>query len=153
MQLDQEAIERLGTQSHTDHFGNHLTSTSLQLDAGHSAPSRPQFHTTPVVRRDDRRRVRSFLMRHERTSPSTKGHAVNPSHIPERWANNSQLTFEAFCELIRTPQRTVRDWQQRGVGPRWARFESCGRRCIVVGGARRFLSSETATRTRDRADG
>ena len=66
---------------------------------------------------------------------------MNPIEIPNEWADNGLLTFEEFCVLIRTPQRTVRDWRQRGVGPRWARFDGCGRLYITVAEARRFLGS------------
>ena len=52
---------------------------------------------------------------------------VTPIGIPEDWDDNYLILFEEFCELIRTPQRTVRDWRQRGVGPRWTRSkESAG---------------------------
>ena len=37
--------------------------------------------------------------------------------IPEEWSDQGLLTFEQFCTLIHTPQRTVRDWRRRGVGP------------------------------------
>lgn len=62
-------------------------------------------------------------------------------HIPEEWHDQALLTFEDFCTLINTPQRTVRDWRRRGVGPRWARFDGCGRLYIRVVDARRFLDS------------
>ena len=68
---------------------------------------------------------------------------MNPIHIPPEWADNGLLTFEEFCALIRTPQRTVRDWRRRGVGPRWARLNGCGRLYITVAEARRFLGSAT----------
>lgn len=69
---------------------------------------------------------------------------MNPIQIPHEWADSGPLTFEEFCVLIRTPQRTVRDWRRRGVGPRWARFNGCGRLYITVAEARRFLGSATA---------
>lgn len=47
---------------------------------------------------------------------------MDPIHIPEEWHDQAFLTFEDFCILIHTPQRTVRGWRRRGVGPRWARF-------------------------------
>ena len=68
---------------------------------------------------------------------------MNPIQIPPEWADNGLLTFEEFCTLIRTPQRTVRDWRRRGVGPRWARLNGCGRLYITVAEARRFLGSTT----------
>ncbi len=34
---------------------------------------------------------------------------VTPIGIPEDWDDNNLILFEEFCELIRTPQRTVRD--------------------------------------------
>ena len=64
-------------------------------------------------------------------------------HIPEDWHDHALLSFEDFCTLIHTPQRTVRDWRRRGVGPSWARFEGCGRLYIRVAEARRFLGSAT----------
>jgi len=71
---------------------------------------------------------------------------MHPIHIPDDWDDRGLITFEEFCDLIRTPQRTVRDWRRRGVGPCWARFNGCGRLYITVAEARRFLSSAT-TRT------
>ena len=68
---------------------------------------------------------------------------MHPIQIPHEWADNGLLTFEEFCTLIRTPQRTVRDWRRRGVGPRWARLDGCGRIYITVAEARRFLASAT----------
>ncbi|MEO9322086.1 hypothetical protein ABFT23_01265 [Nocardioides sp. C4-1] len=65
-------------------------------------------------------------------------------HIPEELHENTLLTFEEFCELIHTPQRTVRDWRQRGLGPRWARFNGAGRLYITVGEARRFIAAAIA---------
>lgn len=64
---------------------------------------------------------------------------MNPIHIPDDWHENALLTFEEFCDLIHTPQRTVRDWRQRGIGPRWARFNGCGRLYVTVAETRRFL--------------
>ena len=72
---------------------------------------------------------------------------VQPIQIPTEWNDNGLLTFEEFCALIRTPQRTVRDWRRRGVGPRWARFDGCGRLYITVAEARRFLRTATPART------
>ena len=42
---------------------------------------------------------------------------MTPIHIPDDWDDNALILFEEFCTLIRTPQRTVRDWRRRGVGP------------------------------------
>ena len=69
---------------------------------------------------------------------------MKPIQIPQEWSDNGLITFEEFCNLIRTPQRTVRDWRRRGVGPRWARFDGCGRLYVTVAEARRFLSSYSA---------
>lgn len=68
---------------------------------------------------------------------------MNPIHIPDDWDARGLISFEEFCDLIRTPQRTVRDWRRRGVGPRWARLNGCGRLYITVAEARRFLQSAT----------
>jgi hypothetical protein len=70
---------------------------------------------------------------------------MEPIQIPTEWDDNGLITFEEFCALIRTPQRTARDWRQRGVGPRWTRFNGCGRLYITVAEARRFLRSATPT--------
>ena len=78
---------------------------------------------------------------------------MNPSRSPTTGTTTNLITFEEFCDLIRTPQRTVRDWRQRGIGPRWARFNGCGRLYITVAEARRFLGSATATRAEERSDG
>ena len=68
---------------------------------------------------------------------------MEPIEIPPEWGDHGLITFEEFCTLIRTPQRTVRDWRQRGVGPRWTRFQGVGRLYITVAEARRFLQSTT----------
>lgn len=66
---------------------------------------------------------------------------MQPIHIPEDWNDNGLITFEEFCVLIHTPQRTVRDWRRRGIGPRWARFNGCGRLYLSVAEARRFVNA------------
>lgn len=66
---------------------------------------------------------------------------MEPIQIPAEWDDRGLITFEEFCALIRVPQRTARDWRRRGVGPRWARFNGCGRLYITVAEARRFLAS------------
>ena len=71
---------------------------------------------------------------------------MKPIHIPNEWDDNGLITFEEFCDLIRTPHRTVRDWRRRGVGPRWTRFNGCGRLYITVAEARRFVGSGTVVR-------
>jgi hypothetical protein len=65
---------------------------------------------------------------------------MEPIHIPEEWHDYDLLTFEQFCELIHIPARTVRDWRRRQVGPRWSRFEGCGRLYIAVAEVRRFVN-------------
>jgi hypothetical protein len=78
---------------------------------------------------------------------------MNPIQIPQGWSDSSLIAFEEFCDLIRTPQRTARDWRQRRVGPRWARFNGCGRPYITVVEVRRLLGSATPARSEERADG
>lgn len=68
---------------------------------------------------------------------------MEPIEIPPEWGDHGLITFEEFCTLIRTPQRTVRDWRRRGVGPRWARFNGCSRLYLTVAEARRFIQSAT----------
>ena len=70
---------------------------------------------------------------------------MEPIQIPTEWDDHGLITFEEFCTLIRIPQRTARDWRQRGVGPRWARLNGGGRLYITVAEARRFLRSATPT--------
>lgn len=64
-----------------------------------------------------------------------------PIHIPHEWDDDDLILFEEFCDLFATPQRTVRDWRLRGVGPCWRRFNGCGRLYTTVAEARRFLRS------------
>jgi hypothetical protein len=66
---------------------------------------------------------------------------MEPIQIPTEWDDRGLITFEEFCALIRVPQRTARDWRRRGVGPRWSRFNGCGRLYITVAEVRRFLAS------------
>ncbi len=70
---------------------------------------------------------------------------MHPIEIPEEWNDAGLITFEEFCDLIRTPPRTVRDWRRRGTGPRWARFNGCGRLYITIAEARRFLRAASPT--------
>lgn len=74
---------------------------------------------------------------------------MEPIEIPADWDDNGLLMFEEFCALIRTPQSTVRDWRQRGVGPRWIRFQGVGRHYITVAEARRFLRSRAPHQRED----
>lgn len=88
------------------------------------------------------------------STATTKGDVmVTPINIPPDWDDNGLILFEEFCDLIRTPQRTVRDWRRRGVGPRWTRFQGVGRLYITVADARRFLASATVTRAEVGSDG
>jgi len=65
---------------------------------------------------------------------------MNPIQIPAEWDDNAILMFEEFCAFIRTPQRTVRDWKRRGMGPRWWKFNGTGRLYTTVAELRRFLA-------------
>lgn len=64
-------------------------------------------------------------------------------HIPNDWHDNDLIAFETFCQLIHTPQRTVRDWRRRGVGPTFTRLDGIGRLYVTVAEARRFLHIAT----------
>lgn len=78
---------------------------------------------------------------------------MEPIHIPPEWDDEDLITFEQFCQLIRTPPRTVRDWRRRRVGPRWLRIDGCGRLVMKVAEARRFLRSAKPTTRRERRHG
>jgi hypothetical protein len=71
---------------------------------------------------------------------------MRPNHIPEDWDDRGLISFEEFCALICIPQRTVRDWRRRGVGPRWTRFDGCSRLYVSVREARRFINSAATCR-------
>lgn len=64
---------------------------------------------------------------------------IAPISVPEEWDDNSIILFEEFCALIRTPQRTVREWRRLNRGPTWHRFNGNGRLYITVAELRRFL--------------
>lgn len=64
---------------------------------------------------------------------------MHPIQVPDEWHDNALLTFEEFCTLIHTPQRTVRDWRRRDIGPRFSRFDGTGRLYVTVAEVRRFL--------------
>jgi hypothetical protein len=66
---------------------------------------------------------------------------MSPIQIPAEWDDDGILLFEEFCASIRTPQRTVRDWKRRGIGPRWWRFNGTGRLYTTVAELRRFLTA------------
>lgn len=78
---------------------------------------------------------------------------MRPIQIPAEWDDHGLLTFEEFCELLQLPQRTVRDWRRRGVGPQWARFNGTGRLYITVAETRRFLASATTATVPTRCRG
>lgn len=78
---------------------------------------------------------------------------VTPIGIPDDRDEDNLILFEEFYELVRTPQRTVRDCRRRGVGPRWTRFHGIGRLYITVAEARHFLASAIVTRAEGRSDG
>jgi hypothetical protein len=67
---------------------------------------------------------------------------IAPISVPDDWDDNGILLFEEFCQLIRTPQRTVRDWRRCGRGPEWWRFNGTGRLYTTVGEIRRFLGRQ-----------
>ena len=73
-------------------------------------------------------------------------HLMNPIDIPAEWNDSALLTFEEFCALIHIPQRTVRDWRRRGVGPRFWRFNGTGRLYTTVAEVRRFTDPVNAAR-------
>jgi len=58
--------------------------------------------------------------------------------IPDDWDDNGILLFEEACAVIRTPQLTVLDWNERGIGPRWWRCNDVGRLDTTVAELRRF---------------
>lgn len=65
-----------------------------------------------------------------------------PIQIPAEWADDGLLSFEDCCKILRIPQRTVRDWRRRHVGPHpWVKLE--GRIYLGVGDLRRFVKSAT----------
>lgn len=64
---------------------------------------------------------------------------MEPIQIPPEWHDDGLLLFEEFCTLIRRPERTVRDWRRRDVGPRWVRIDGTGHLYITVAEVRRFL--------------
>ncbi|QIX26933.1 hypothetical protein ncot_10200 [Nocardioides sp. JQ2195] len=81
-----------------------------------------------------------------------EGNAMTPINIPTDRDDNALILFEEFCDLIRTPQRTVHNWRRRGVGPRWTRFQGIGRLYITVAEARRFLATATSPRSEESPD-
>jgi len=75
------------------------------------------------------------------TRPKSHANNLSPISIPKDWDDDALLTFEQFCILIQTPQRTVRDWKRRKVAVRWRRLGDTGRIYTTVGEARRFVHS------------
>lgn len=65
--------------------------------------------------------------------------------IPSDWDDNQWITFEEFCRIFELPQRTVRDWKRRGVGPRWTKAPDTGRLYIQVRQARSFPAPSPAS--------
>lgn len=78
---------------------------------------------------------------------------MRPIEVPLDWHDHGLITVEEFCVLLHLPQRTVRDWCRRGVGPRWAKFDGTGRLYITVAEAWRFLASAATVRDDERSDG
>jgi hypothetical protein len=67
--------------------------------------------------------------------------------------DNGIVLFDEFCAFIRTPQRTVRDWKRRGIGPCWWRFNGTGRLYTTVAELRHFLRPATLTSTEEGSRG
>ena len=78
---------------------------------------------------------------------------MQPIHVPDDWPEDGLLTFEEFCNIIRIPQRTARDWRRRGVGPRWQRLEGTGRLYLTVAELRRFVGTATTAPQQARSHG
>lgn len=76
---------------------------------------------------------------------------VTPISIPVDWDDNDLISFEDFCELIRTPQRTVRDWRRRRVGPQFWRFNGTGRLYTTVAEVRQWIAPALAGSARQPA--
>ncbi|MEU0313070.1 hypothetical protein [Nocardioides sp. NPDC006273] len=85
-------------------------------------------------------------------TPNTRTNQIAPISIPNDWDDDALLTFEQFCTLIQTPQRTVRDWKRRKVGVDWRRLGNTGRIYTTVGEARRFVHAGQNGRKEVRAD-
>ena len=64
---------------------------------------------------------------------------ITPIVVPKEWDDNGIILFAEFCQLIRTPERTVREWRRCGRGPRWNRFNGNGALYVTVADLRRFL--------------
>lgn len=73
------------------------------------------------------------------TRAKSQANNLAPISIPRDWDDDGLLTFEQFCVLIQTPQRTVRDWKRRKVGVRWRRLGTTGRIYTTVAEVRRFV--------------
>ena len=85
-------------------------------------------------------------MRPATTRPIT----IRPIEIPTDWTDDGLLGLKEFSELIRTSERTVRDWRRRNLGPTLTHLEGCGRLYTTVRETRRFL--RTAVPHTSRAD-
>ena len=73
----------------------------------------------------------------------TNGQPPTPIHIPSHWADEDTVTFEQFCQILQLPQRTVRDWRRRNVGPTWLKPAGTGRLYLTVAELRRFVHNTT----------
>ena len=60
------------------------------------------------------------------------------ARVPHDWDDDRWITFEDFCKLFELPQRTVRDWKRRGIGPTWTKAPGTGRLYIQIRQARGF---------------
>lgn len=74
---------------------------------------------------------------------------VAPIPTPDDWNNHGLLQCEEFCGLTRTPQRTVRGWRHRGIGPRWTHLQCPARLHIAIAEPQRLLTTATANTTAD----
>ncbi|GAC1382933.1 MAG: hypothetical protein NVSMB48_14840 [Marmoricola sp.] len=74
---------------------------------------------------------------------ATGDQPLTPIHIPSHWADEDTVTFEQFCQILHLPQRTVRDWRRRRVGPTWLKPAGTGRLYLTVAELRRFVHNAT----------
>lgn len=64
-----------------------------------------------------------------------------PTRIPQDWDDSTIITIDELGELLGVTEADLSTLSDRGLGPRWTRFEGRGRRYVTAAEARRFLNN------------
>ena len=63
------------------------------------------------------------------------------SRIPQDWDDSTIVTIDELSDLLGVTEADLSTLSDRGLGPRWTRFQGRGRRYVTAAEARLFLNN------------